>query len=371
MKYRTFFSFIQQGLTLVEVLLAIAIGSLLLIGLTEIFVSNKATYNMQEGLSRLQENARFALQVMSKDFRMANFLGCAQKNYNANNALVSAAYRNVLKDDPSNLMWTFDAGIQGFEAAGGGFIPDRLDEILAGPPPDEGSDIISLKIARGNGYSLKKDMTDSGDDDDKYDDNESLEVLTNNTTSLKAGYIAIITDCTTTTLFQVTSFSSESSGEATVDHVIEVGAPGNESDRLGYPFLQGARVIPVETTSYFVRDGFLWRQTRKNGSISPDSIDSDKLIDGVDSMQVTYGLDSARNDERADVYHTADTIDGLGAWRNVVSVRIGLLLRTADEVTPGKDTKVYQVNGQDIDPVDDRRLRRIFSNTIALRNRTP
>ena len=362
----------QKGIALVEVLLAIAIGSLLLIGLTEIFVSNKATYNMQEGLSRLQENARFALQTITKDFRMTNFLGCAQKNYNANNALLSTAYREVLKeDDPAKLMWTYETGIQGFEAAGGNFIPDRLDEILVGDTPDEGSDIISLKIARGNGYSLKQDMADS-DDDDNYADNESLNVLTNNTTSLRAGDIAIITDCTTTTLFQVTGFSNAGDGEATIDHVKDQGdPPQNDSDRLGYPFFQGARVLPVETTSYFVRDGFLWRQIRRNGSTNMNSVKSDKLIDGVDSMQITYGLDSARSDERADVYHTADTIDGLDAWRQVVSVRIGLLLRTNDEVMPGKDTKVYRVNGQDIDLADDRRFRRIFTNTIALRNRTP
>jgi type IV pilus assembly protein PilW len=369
MKYRTSSSFIQKGITLVEVLLAIAVGSLLLIGLTEIFVSNKSTYNIQESLSRLQENARFAVQVLTKDIRMANFLGCAQKNYNTSNVLISSAYRNVLdtEDDSDNLMWNYETGMQGFESVSGGFIPNRLDEIIGGVSPDESSDVISIKIAQEDGFSLKQDMADTEDDDDNYADNEKLKIVTNNATSLGPGDIAIITDCTTTTVFQITGFSNEGNGEGTIEHAandVSTGlSPGNYSDRLGYQFLEGAKVIPVETITYFVRDESLFRQIGRN---SPQA-----LIEGVDSIQVTYGLDSARSDERADVYHTADTIDGLDAWRQVVSVRIGLLLRTTDEVAPEKDAKIYQVNGQDIDPIDDRRLRRLFSTTIALRNRTP
>jgi len=55
-------------------------------------------------------------------------------------------------------------------------------------------------------------------------------------------------------------------------------------------------------------------------------------------------------------------------WANVVTVRVGLLMRTVDEYGPVVDETVYTVNGTAVDPVDDRRRRRVFETTLAMRN---
>ena len=51
-------------------------------GILQLFVSNKATYEITNDLSRLQENARFALEAMSFDLRMAGYYGCADSAAN-------------------------------------------------------------------------------------------------------------------------------------------------------------------------------------------------------------------------------------------------------------------------------------------------
>ena len=51
----------QRGLTLVELMVAMLLGVFLIGGVMQIFISSKQTYRMQENLSRLQENGRFAL----------------------------------------------------------------------------------------------------------------------------------------------------------------------------------------------------------------------------------------------------------------------------------------------------------------------
>lgn len=66
----------QQGMTLIEIMIALLIGAFLLGGILHIFINSKQTYRMQEGLSRMQENGRFAMSFLERDIRMAGFWGC-------------------------------------------------------------------------------------------------------------------------------------------------------------------------------------------------------------------------------------------------------------------------------------------------------
>ncbi len=66
----------QKGLTLIEIMIALLIGVFLLGGIIQIFIGSKQTYRMQEGLSRLQENGRFALDFLAKDIRMGGYREC-------------------------------------------------------------------------------------------------------------------------------------------------------------------------------------------------------------------------------------------------------------------------------------------------------
>jgi hypothetical protein len=56
---------------------------------------------------------------------------------------------------------------------------------------------------------------------------------------------------------------------------------------------------------------------------------------------------------------------------NVVSLRIAYLVRSANQVATAPDTNVYSLLGTSYDPVDDRRMRRVYTSTITLRNRAP
>jgi type IV pilus assembly protein PilW len=66
----------QQGLTLVEIMVAVALSVILLTGVIQIFVGSKATYRLQDNIARLQENGRFALDFLTRDVRMAGYRGC-------------------------------------------------------------------------------------------------------------------------------------------------------------------------------------------------------------------------------------------------------------------------------------------------------
>lgn len=63
----------QNGFTIVELMVAMVISLILLAGVSQIFLSNRETYRVQSSLSRLQENARFAIDLLRSDISMAGF----------------------------------------------------------------------------------------------------------------------------------------------------------------------------------------------------------------------------------------------------------------------------------------------------------
>jgi type IV pilus assembly protein PilW len=65
----------HAGMTLIELMVALAIGMFLMIGAVTVFMQGRTTFRVTESLSRLQENARFAIDAMEPDIRMAGFWG--------------------------------------------------------------------------------------------------------------------------------------------------------------------------------------------------------------------------------------------------------------------------------------------------------
>jgi type IV pilus assembly protein PilW len=103
------------------------------------------------------------------------------------------------------------------------------------------------------------------------------------------------------------------------------------------------------------------------GTVGPVAADLE-LVQGVDNMQVLYGEDLLPLDGTADRYLVLSSVGNLD---NVVSVRIGLLMSTANQVASSTDTRIYNVIGTNIGPINDKRVRRMYTTTIALRNRAP
>lgn len=63
----------QSGLSLIELMIAMAIGSFLIIGITQIFIDNKRSYSFQQNLSENQEGSRFALLFLQQEFSKAGY----------------------------------------------------------------------------------------------------------------------------------------------------------------------------------------------------------------------------------------------------------------------------------------------------------
>jgi len=65
----------QAGLTMVELLVALAIGSFLIIGSVQIYNQSRQAFVVNESLARVQETAQFAMDTIEADLRMASNWG--------------------------------------------------------------------------------------------------------------------------------------------------------------------------------------------------------------------------------------------------------------------------------------------------------
>ena len=63
----------QAGLSMVELLIALAISSFLILGVTQIYIDNKTSYLFQQGQAQNQENGRFSLMVLEQHLAKAGF----------------------------------------------------------------------------------------------------------------------------------------------------------------------------------------------------------------------------------------------------------------------------------------------------------
>lgn len=87
----------ESGLTMVELLVALAIGSFLMIGAVQIYNQSRQAFVINESIARIQETANFALDTIESDLRMAS-------NWGRTSRALSIEGRSMLGDkNPNNL----------------------------------------------------------------------------------------------------------------------------------------------------------------------------------------------------------------------------------------------------------------------------
>ncbi len=65
----------KSGVTLIELLLALLLSSILTAALYRAFISQQRTYTIQDQVAEMQQNVRIALDQMTKEIRMAGYGG--------------------------------------------------------------------------------------------------------------------------------------------------------------------------------------------------------------------------------------------------------------------------------------------------------
>lgn len=361
----------QAGITLIELMIAMLIGLLLVAGAFQIFMSSKQTYRVQESLSRLQENGRFAAAQVQRELRMAGYAGCLTS---INNLLdtTGAGYSDALFDFTQPMHgWEYSGTGPGDTHVVGSLTPtgvplgswqDRAGEALDANLQDlvvPGSDVFVVKRAEE-----ETGVTASGN----TPANANNISLTGNS-GIPAGTIVLVTDCAGADVFQ--NRSNENSASLTRG---ATGSPGNKNpgtNNFSHQYSGDMQIFRVASDAYFIGIGTSGRPSlyrMRFGSGLPVAAGNvEELVEGVESMQLLYGEDTD-GDRALDGYVTADAVS---SWDNVIAMRIDLLLAGLRPALPTTQSIDFDAAGTTITAPADRRQRQVFSLTIALRNRLP
>src|SRR3569832_1041550 len=65
----------QQGMTQVELLVAVTLGLLVIAGIGQIYTAAIRSYDIQCSMSRLQDVGRYAIETITRDFQRAGYWG--------------------------------------------------------------------------------------------------------------------------------------------------------------------------------------------------------------------------------------------------------------------------------------------------------
>ncbi len=314
----------QGGFTLIELMIAMLIGVFLMAGVIQIFLSAKQAYRLQENLSRLQENGRFAMDMIAQDIRMAGYVDTVcllPLNATMPQTTLQSLLQVTNANATNNTNWCSSA--TGSMACISSIPPSGTN---SSPPPT----LNTTAPANTTTGNIRTDVI------------RSYQWIS--PTNCPAGSLSL-------------------------------NATGSE-------------------ISYFIRAddsnsnvASLWRYPGSGNAIAS----AQERVEGIETMSILYGVDTdlltTTPDYIPNYYADAGTVP-TADWAKIVSVRVTLVAVTSD-IGLTDAPQPYTFNGMRFTPpnvcayngaitsscaapaksVPDTRIRRVFSSTIAVRNR--
>jgi len=347
----------EHGFSLVEMMVALTIGLILLGGAMSMLISNKWTYRIAESVSRIQENGRLAVEFLTWDLRMAGYLGCLTDTTKVSNHVNGAS--GGLLDATVRI-----EGVNDVAATGNVWYPSGATAMPAGMV--EGSDAFVVRY-------LDPDSALPVEAPFMPQPSAALHVAAGN--GLSAGDIVAVSDCDNADVFQITGPNDPGTSGTLNHNTGSSESPGNATQSFGKTYGADATVAKLAAVIYYVAPGAGGRPALYRAVI-PDSGDRSasearELVEGIESLQVLYGKDTT-GDGAPDVFLPAGAVgmQSNANWDSVVSVRIALLVSQVEEYGQDLDTASYTLLDVTVPAANDRRMRRVFSTTVNLRNRS-
>lgn len=342
----------QRGYSVLELLIALALGLILFTGVGVLMLSSSRGWILQNELSMMQENARLASFVLQNHITTAGYTGCPVNTPTANAVTAGS--------DTRQWMIHIKKGIVGF-------------------PLSQTKKYIDSK-------ALSEAVVVFAIDDERvlfattHDANSAK--LTAGMPSFTTGDLLAIRDAHCRQL----SYVVATGGTLNNDIFYNVNASPtllNCSEQLGGNYdcdsaallaedvdLQGSQLLPMTGYAFYIRNSngipTLYRKPAGEYS-NGQSVPTEAMVEGVEKMVVHYGLDS-NNDGIANRFVSADELDEFDSrFASVITVRIELLLRSLETVAP--EPQIFVFDGAEQTAADNY-VRRVFSKTFTLRNRS-
>ncbi|MGI9331790.1 MAG: PilW family protein [Gammaproteobacteria bacterium] len=368
---------VRSGLSLVELMVALVIGSILMIGVITLFVSSRANYRFNTELSQAQDTARFAMDTLLADLRMAGYFGCGGKSVtieNLTNGGVAPA---------ATALNSTENGLEGINDAATNWSPSGAptSAMLDGTVHKPGTDAVTIRRMAGpelgnigvsaSGTTLTFQSAEFGDVEDDFNHFR----------------IAAIANCKHVDVFHhdaVDGVATPRTVTASTDLSQPYDHIDNQITTIAAPFIARRYFIGIGDKPAVSNPGtpakdnpadwipILYRTEYRRGTEQ----EPEEMFQGVEDLQFQFGVDTNDNGT-PDEYHVAGDakLDSNDEWAQVVAVRMAMLVRSREPVAEPVEQVFFLLDKKvEIDEDDDdydvngRYRRRVFTATVTLRN---
>ncbi len=337
----------QQGLSLIELLISLVLAVVLMAGVTQMFLASNQTYSTQQGLSRVQETGRLAMEIMARDIRMAGYMGCGASQFRrlesgtgyCRTPGTPGCITNGLNPSGNPMLNFAGPAVQGYSAAAGAAVVQGT--------PLAGTDVILVRSAGESSFNINQPTGNNANV--RVTGAVSGDCLGD----ICGQDIILLSDCSKGRLFQITNL------QQTGQNVLAVHSggtpdgmtPGNISPTWPEQYDIGAEVFKVSTIAYYIADSgvtgrpSLWRQVANDAP--------QELLEGVTDMRLSYS--------------TGGAFAASAPWDDVRAVRMELLVE-GPEGNALADAQTLNFGGAEV-TFNDGRLRQVFTQTVSIRSR--
>lgn len=310
----------QRGMTLVETMVAMLIGTILIGGAITVYLQSRASYRTADSLARLQENVRFALDSLEPDIQLARYWGLMNLPVKINTAGLAVSCNGATDPEATAFALQLTAPVEARD--------DTYDLDCTGTNPRAGSDVLVLRHA-------------------------GARIVPG-----QAGQLQV---------------QSNINGAQLFDDGIAPGLPDSEiRDVVVNAYYIGESTFDAAVPA-------LRRLTLVAGG-GQGRLQDQEVIPGVENLQVQFGIDTTDN-QRVDVDRYVDGDSPLAApaaGNRIVAVRLWMMVRSeTDETGQGfRDGRVYTPADANLAPIQpgvtagypDAFRRVAISKTVFLRN---
>lgn len=321
------------GLTLIELMVALAIGMFLMIGAITVFMQSRTTFRVNESVARLQENARFVLDTLEPDIRMAQHWGLTNLSLNVMGRAGSTGIPPGIPTTCGNT-WVHD-----------------FERSLAAT---NGSNPWPWACAASAGAVAAAD---------------TLVVR-------RASAEPVLAGRTADTLYIQSNRSQKS------QLFVGTTLPADPEPTTSQPYrviVNGYYVSTNNTSQLSVTGGDTVPSLHMKTLLDGGTIVDREILPYVEDFQVQFGIDTSplKTPGRGTIdrfVNPGDPILTSAAFINndgqIIAVRIWVRLRAERRENGFADATVYQYAGQNFDPAppDDQFRRLVVSRTIYIRN---
>ena len=351
-----------KGFTLVEMLVSIGIGAFIMAGMASVVLSSRTMFTDEQESAFIQENARYAVEQLSRDIRMAGSFGCAGEGI--------SAFVNAVDDDLGGLI-DVDAiiGYEGTSDTDRASFPSSIsaDADLAGDAVivRYANPVNAISVTRHRHGSAETFQTGASD----FGQGEILTVVdsncrhvgifqkTNADDDVDHGTSSALTPGNCTRVLKHT--------DSTVDPSLECSDCGinrcGSARRARYN--EGSQIMQFITNAYYIGDSNVLPglpALKKRSLSKAGAARTEELAQGVESFELFFGLDT-NGDSVVDRFQEADDVTTGNNWGQVKSVRYTMIFRSRAFVFDEDDPATTDV--------DERYLRYPVNTTVVLRNR--